>query len=127
MHRLESGAWKGEMLMSITLGIVDDDESILYTVKAMAETAGVPIRASLSSREALEWVRGGEVDVLLVDYHMPIMSGLEVIRAARQMSKEIVLIALTVEESPAVAAELRLAGADDPGSFSNICSAQSPR
>lgn len=99
--------------MSITLGIVDDDESILYTVKAMAETAGVPIRASLSSKEALEWVRGGEVDVLLVDYHMPIMSGLEVIRAARQMSKEIVLIALTVEESPAVAAELRLAGADD--------------
>ncbi len=97
----------------IILGIVDDDESILYTVKAMAETMGLPIKCSANPKDALEWVRGGEVDLLLVDYHMPLMSGLEVIRAARQISREAALIALTVEESPAVAAELRLAGADD--------------
>lgn len=99
--------------MSIALGIVDDDEGILYMVKAMADTAGFSIKTSASPKDALEWARDGSVDVLLVDYHMPLMSGLDVIRAARQISQEIVLIALTVEESPAVAAELRLAGADD--------------
>lgn len=100
--------------MDITLGIVDDDESILYTVRAMAETAGVPIiKTTRQPKDALEWVRGGEINVLLVDYHMPLMSGLDVIRAARQISQKVVLIALTVEESPTVAAELRLAGADD--------------
>lgn len=99
--------------MTITLGIVDDDENILYTVKAMAETLGHSIVTTEHPREALEWTRKREVDILLVDYHMPKMSGIDVVREARQLSQEVVLIALTVEESPEVAANLRLAGADD--------------
>ena len=99
--------------MGITLGIVDDDENILYTVSAMAEQLGWPIRATSDPCEALEFVRRGEVDILLVDYHMPAMNGLEVIRAARQISQDVTLIALTIEENPETAAQLRLAGADD--------------
>ncbi|MDO5116310.1 MAG: response regulator [Synergistaceae bacterium] len=99
--------------MNISLGIVDDDENIIYTLKAMAASLGWPMKAATDPREAFEWVRGGDIDLLLVDYHMPQMSGLEVIRTARQLSQEIILIALTVEENPAVAANLRLAGADD--------------
>lgn len=114
MHRFGSDSQNGRtLMMDISLGIVDDDESIIYTVKAMAASLGWPMRASTTPHEAIEWVHGGEVDLLLVDYHMPQMSGLEVIRAARQLSPEIVLIALTVEEDPVVAANLRLAGADD--------------
>lgn len=99
--------------MSITLGIIDDDENILYTVSAMSDALGLPIKTSASPQEALGWVRDGAVDILLVDYHMPSMSGLEVIRESRRMSRGVVLIALTIEESPKVASELRLAGADD--------------
>ncbi|MDO4561794.1 MAG: response regulator [bacterium] len=99
--------------MTITIGIVDDDESIIYTMKAMADSLGWPIKSSTDPKQALEWVRKGIVDLLLVDYHMPIMSGLDVIRAARQLSPEIILIALTVEENSQVASDLRLAGADD--------------
>lgn len=99
--------------MSITLGIVDDDENILYTVSAMAASLGWPIRAVSDPCEALEMVRSREIDILLVDYHMPVMNGLEVIRAARQISQDITLIALTIEESQEAAARLRLAGADD--------------
>ena len=99
--------------MDFILGMIDDDENILYTAKAMAASLGWTILATQEPETALEWVRGGSVDILLVDYHMPRMSGLELIRAARQLSSEIILIALTIEESPSVAAELRLAGADD--------------
>ena len=99
--------------MSITLGIVDDDESILYTVRAMSEAIGLPIKTSQSPKEALGWVRDGAVDLLLTDYHMAEMGGFEVIRAARQISRDVTLIVLTIEESPSVASELRLAGADD--------------
>ncbi len=99
--------------MEIILGIVDDDESILYTVKAMGDSLGWPIRVTVDPKEALGWVTGHDIDLLLVDYHMPLMNGIEVIRAARQISPDIVLIALTIEEDPGVAADLRLAGADD--------------
>ncbi|MDD4159998.1 MAG: response regulator [Synergistaceae bacterium] len=99
--------------MDAVLGIVDDDESTLYTVKAMADLLGWSITATMQPKEALEWIRKSEIDILLVDYHMPLMSGIDVIRSARQLSADVVLIALTVEENPAVAANLMIAGADD--------------
>lgn len=99
--------------MNFTLGIVDDDEAILYTVRAMADSLGWPIRTTTAAEESLNWVRLGLVDILLIDYHMPMMSGLEVVRRARAFSARTVLLALTVEESPKVARELLLAGADD--------------
>lgn len=99
--------------MDFTMGIVDDDESILYTVSAMASSLGWPMLSTTDPRTALDWVREKRIDILLADYHMPLMSGLELIRAARQLSADVVLIALTIEENPRVAAELRLAGADD--------------
>lgn len=99
--------------MALALGLVDDDENILYTLSAMASSLGYPMRATADPYEALEMVRGGEVDILFVDYHMPAMNGLDLIRAARQISSEVTLIVLTIEESPETAAKLRLAGADD--------------
>ena len=99
--------------MDAILGIVDDDESTLYTVKAMADSLGWSILPTMQPIEALEWVRNNRIDILLVDYHMPLMSGIDVIRVARQLSSCVILIALTVEEDPLVAANLRIAGADD--------------
>jgi len=63
--------------------------------------------------ECLDWVRLDEVDILLVDYHMPVMNGLHVIRKARELSSKMVLIALTVEDGGELASKLTLAGADD--------------
>lgn len=99
--------------MDAVLGFVDDDESTLYTVKAMADSLGWSILTTSQPQEALNWVINSRIDILLVDYHMPLMSGIDVIRSARQLSSEVILIALTVEENPAVAANLRIAGADD--------------
>ena len=104
---------KGKLKMDAILGIVDDDESTLYTVQAMADSLGWSILATMKPNDALEWVRNRKVDILLVDYHMPLMSGIDVIRSVRQLSTDVILIALTVEENPAVAANLRIAGADD--------------
>ena len=99
--------------MDAVLGFVDDDESTLYTVKAMADSLGWSILTTSQPQEALDWVINRRIDILLVDYHMPLMSGIDVIRSARQLSSEAILIALTVEENPSVAANLKIAGADD--------------
>ena len=99
--------------MDAVLGFVDDDESTLYTVKAMADSLGWSILTTSQPQEALDWVINRRIDILLVDYHMPLMGGIDVIRSARQLSSEAILIALTVEENPSVAANLKIAGADD--------------
>lgn len=97
----------------ITIGAIDDDIGILYTLRAMADSLGWPMRTSVDPNCALEWVRTGQVDLLLVDYHMPTMSGIELIRRVRKTSHTVAIIALTVEESPSVAQQLLLSGADD--------------
>lgn len=99
--------------MPLHMGAIDDDRTILYTLEAMASTEGWRMLTTTEPEECLQWVRLDEVDVLLVDYHMPVMSGLHVIKKARELSSKIVLIALTVEDGAELAARLTLAGADD--------------
>lgn len=97
----------------ISIGVIDDDKAILYTIKAMADSLGWRVKTTEDPWTALEWVRGSLTDLLLVDYHMPAMSGAELVRRARQISGSIVIIALTVEEDPRVARHLLISGADD--------------
>lgn len=99
--------------MAFSLAAIDDDEEILYTLEAMASSQGWVMRTTTDPCCALEWVKEGLVDMLLVDYHMPAMSGLEVIRTARQISSEVILLVLTVEQGNDVARDMMLAGADD--------------
>ncbi|NLO58439.1 MAG: response regulator [Synergistaceae bacterium] len=99
--------------MPLHIGAIDDDKSILYTLEAMASTEGWRMLTTSEPEECLDWVRLDEVDILLVDYHMPVMNGLHVIRKARELSSKLVLIALTVEDGGELASKLTLAGADD--------------
>ncbi|MDD2453494.1 response regulator [Aminivibrio sp.] len=99
--------------MPLHIGAIDDDKSILYTLEAMASTEGWRMLTTSEPEECLDWVRLDEVDILLVDYHMPVMNGLHVIRKARELSSKMVLIALTVEDGGELASKLTLAGADD--------------
>ena len=99
--------------MPLHIGAIDDDRSILYTLEAMASTEGWRMLTTSEPEECLEWVRLDEVDILLVDYHMPVMNGYHVIKKAREISAKLVLIALTVEDGGELASKLILAGADD--------------
>jgi DNA-binding response OmpR family regulator len=101
------------MVMILRLAALDDDETILYTLEAMALTQGWEIQVTTRPQRALDWIRDGAIDILLVDYHLPLMSGLDVVRRARELSDSVVLLVLTVEEAPEVARDLTLAGADD--------------
>lgn len=99
--------------MAISIGAIDDDKAILYTIKAMAESLGWPIKTTDDPSVVLDWIQLGLINMLFVDYHMPAMSGAELIRCVRQISRSAVVIALTVEESFDVAKNLLLNGADD--------------
>lgn len=99
--------------MSLHIGAIDDDPDILYTLEAMASTQGWYMVTSTDPKTCFKWISGKDIDILLVDFHMPKMNGLEVIRKARELSGDMVLIALTIEDDEKLASELLLAGADD--------------
>jgi len=99
--------------MTISIGAIDDDVSILYTLEAMAQSAGWQIKTSTDWRKAIAWVERNETDILLLDYHMPEINGLDLLKKIRDISRSVTILVLTVEESPTLAQELLISGADD--------------
>ena len=99
--------------MSLVLAALDDDEGILFTLEAMARTQGWEMRTTTRYEEFLGWVRGGEADLFLLDYHLPRMGGMGVLREAKGIRPEAPVLILTVEQSPEVAEDLLLEGAED--------------
>jgi DNA-binding response OmpR family regulator len=63
--------------------IVEDDESLLHTLRYNLTKAGHDVRLSTNGSQALEMVRANPPDVLLLDLMLPGLDGLEITRAVR--------------------------------------------
>ena len=56
--------------------IVDDEPAVRQTVRGVLESSGFDCSESENGSSALEWLEGHHTDVILADYHMPVMNGL---------------------------------------------------
>jgi two-component system, OmpR family, phosphate regulon response regulator PhoB len=64
--------------------VVDDDPDIRDVVSAMLEAVGLSVITADSGERALERARTEPVDLLVLDWNLPRMTGLDVCRALRQ-------------------------------------------
>ena len=92
---------------------VDDDEAILFTLQAIGKAAGWTIRTAASPQYALELVSNQTYDLIIVDYHMPTMDGVALVRQIRAMDPLVPIMVLTVDERMSLAERFREAGATD--------------
>ena len=60
--------------------LVDDDADVREMLKDALESRGLSCWAVEDGREALECLRAAEVDLIVTDYRMPAMDGLELLR-----------------------------------------------
>ncbi len=100
-------------MMPFTLCGLDDDESILCTLEAMAKTQGWFFLGTTRVEQCLAWVAQEDIDMFLLDYHMPGANGLDVLGQIKAIAPTLPVLILTVEQQPQVAEELLVAGADD--------------
>ncbi|SIS40380.1 response regulator [Salimicrobium flavidum] len=93
--------------------IIDNDESLRYMLTEFCNHAGWESDTAINGREGVEKFRHGEFDVILVDYHMPEMDGLQTVKEIRKQNQQIPILVLTVDERQEVADRFLEEGATD--------------
>jgi response regulator RpfG family c-di-GMP phosphodiesterase len=79
-----------------TILIVDDEEMVLMALRSFLELeTAYRVVTSLSPVDALVTVRDERVDVIVADFMMPVMDGIEFLRQARDIRPHATRILLT--------------------------------
>lgn len=78
-----------------TILVVDDQLEILELVVPVLEEEGYRVMKAQSGMKAIDIVRNNQVDIMLLDYFMPGMSGEEVVQEIRNFNKELVILLQT--------------------------------
>ena len=99
--------------MAKTILIVDDSESIREVVSFTLENEGYNILIAVDGKDALKFLDGRVIDLILTDLHMPEMDGIELIKVVRKMPKyeRIPILFLTTESQATRKMEAKEAGA----------------
>lgn len=99
--------------MSKNILIVDDSESIRELVSLTLETAGYKVDKGVDGVDALTYLDGREINLIISDLNMPNMDGVELIKQVRNHSNysTIPILMLTTESQQTKKEEAKAAGA----------------
>lgn len=91
--------------------LVDDHRMLLDGLKSLIVDPFEVRAIAASGADALTHIKTTEFDVLITDYEMPGINGLELVKAARLAQPEMKIIVLSMHDDPAVVRELLRIGA----------------
>jgi len=99
--------------MAKTILIVDDSESIREVVSFTLENEGFQVLIGVDGKDALKFLDGKDIDLIITDLHMPEMDGISLIKEIRRMEKyqRVPILFLTTESQAAKKMEAKEAGA----------------
>ena len=93
--------------------IVDDDPANLESLRKVLEREEMSVRTAKDGREALAVLRAEPVAVIVTDFQMPGMTGLDLLRSVKAVSPETDVILITAYGSIEMAVEAMKQGAYD--------------
>lgn len=100
--------------MSIRIIIVDDHAIMLDGLEALlCQKDGLTLVAkTVNANYALSYLRKEDADVLITDYSMPDMSGIDLIAEAKKIKPDLKVIVLSMHDEPNLVEAIIAAGAD---------------
>jgi signal transduction histidine kinase len=75
--------------------VVDDEQSVATTIKAILQLDGNEVTAVTSGKEALDLLREREFDIVLTDLRLDDLDGIEILRETQKLWPDTVSIMLT--------------------------------
>jgi two-component system response regulator PilR (NtrC family) len=93
--------------------VVDDEASMRDMLRIVLRRDGYEVAVARNGTEALAWLQREPVDLLLSDIRMPDISGVDVLRAAKELNRDLIAIMMTAFASTDTAVEALRLGASD--------------
>lgn len=89
--------------MTYKIAFVDDHQIIIDGLVSLLqdETAVSIVDHAVTGKDALAMIQKHDIDVLILDIHMPHMDGLEVLDEIRKTNSKLKVIMLTMHDEPA--------------------------
>ena len=91
--------------------LVDDHRILLDGMKNLLQEPYEVKATASSGQEALELIKNQDFDILITDYEMPGINGLDLVKAMSAAQPEAKIIVLSMHDDPSVVRELFRAGA----------------
>ncbi|HKP54181.1 MAG TPA: sigma-54 dependent transcriptional regulator [Chloroflexia bacterium] len=91
--------------------VADDDTDIRILLKTFLEDEGYTVSEAASGQEALDGVRSGAYDLVLLDMRLPGMTGMDVLKQLREKQGNVPVILMTAYGSPNIAIQASSLGA----------------
>lgn len=93
--------------------IADDEEGLRSTLnKFISERLHCDVYEAANGYQAMDYLKEKGCDLMLLDYKMPGISGLEVLKFAKQLSPDAFIFVITKWDSPEVSKEVQEQGAE---------------
>ncbi|HJT07153.1 MAG TPA: response regulator [Stellaceae bacterium] len=83
-----------------TVLVVDDDESMRTLLRRMLERTGFTVITANNGRDGMDRFFEQPVDIVVTDMMMPVLDGVELIRALRGKSPQVRIVAISGVEYP---------------------------
>ena len=99
-----------EKLRSMKILLIDDDEWIRDSLKIFFESEGCLIDAFETAEEALKAIKKQTYDIILVDYRLPGMDGLDFLKRIRTSNSTAIKILVTAYGNKEVISEANQLG-----------------
>ncbi len=80
--------------------VVDDDSEVLYVARSFLSEVGVEVQCAENATQALEKIRANSFSVMITDYNMPGMNGLDLAVKARELAPQMRIIMATGSPTP---------------------------
>jgi PAS domain S-box-containing protein len=84
-----------ETIKTPTILIAEDEESNFWYIEAALENQNFKLLHAENGKEAVNMFQNNDVDLILMDFNMPIMNGVEATVEIRKTNQKIPIIALT--------------------------------
>ena len=93
--------------------VVDDEQSMRDLLAIMLRQVGYDVSVAVGGEAAIQALKGGGFDLVITDVRMRPVDGLAVLRAAKELSPQTVVLVMTAFASTDTAVEAMKAGAYD--------------